>query len=305
MKLVIDGQQVPLETPSEASLLDISLAAGIPHLHVCQGQARCSTCRVRVVEGDDLLTPPTAAESALAAARGFPPSIRLACQCVVRPTASGTLRVQRLVRDYMDVDTLKTADAAGVRELELVILFSDIRGFTSFAEHRLPYDTVHILNRYFHVMGDVVHRHGGVIDKYMGDGLMALFGVAGEPLVDSARQGLLAGLDMLDALGAFNHYLSEIGCQAETLSMGVGLHVGTVVYGDMGHPDKVMRTAIGDPVNVASRLESATKGAGYPLLASEDLCRILEGRLTSAGDMQVALKGKSQPIRAFKVAAVD
>ncbi|CCQ73590.1 adenylate/guanylate cyclase domain-containing protein [Magnetospira sp. QH-2] len=300
MDLYIDGQAIPLLESEGDTLLRLSLAAGIPHQHACGGEARCSTCRVRVLEGADLLAPPTAAERKLAKSLAFPPEIRLACQCRPRVKGKGRVSVQRLIRDTLDAENLLAIDEAGVREMNLVILFSDLRGFTSFAEPLLPYDTVHILNRYFRVMGDAVLNHHGVIDKYMGDGLMALFGVEGEACEQAAENGLRAGLAMLEALESFNGYLVDNGYRGEPLAMGVGIHAGTVVYGDMGHPGQVSRTAIGDPVNVASRLESATKEAGHPILVSEDFKRLLNGRLHSAGELEVALKGKSEPTLASK-----
>ena len=163
------------------TLLEISRMKDIPHASVCGGRARCSTCRVGVEHGLTSLPPATAAEAHTLASIMAPPHVRLACQ--IRP--SQAITVTRLVAPASGDSTRRIAgaDAQGV-ERRLVVLFLDVRGFTEISEKRLPYDVVFILNRLFAEVGDAIRRHGGTIDKYLGDGLMAIFG---------ARDGEAAG----------------------------------------------------------------------------------------------------------------
>src|SRR5262249_46612015 len=139
------------------------------------------------------------------------------------------------------------------REETLAVLFSDIRDFTPFTESHLPYDVVHVLNRYFYHMGEVVFAHGGFIDKYIGDGLMAVFGGGGNAPAGACRQAVRCGLGMLTALAELNLYLGRYVGTA--LEIGIGVHCGAAIVGEIGHPSRMQLTAIGDTVNVASRIE--------------------------------------------------
>jgi adenylate cyclase len=164
------------EGDADLTLLQISLKHGLAHWHECGGNARCSTCRVLISQGLENVLPRNQPEQRLADARGFQPDIRLACQSRL----SGPVSLRRLVNDDKDVAVVRAEDARSTGcERAVAILFSDIRDFTPFAEANMPYDVVHILNRYFLVMGDAVLENGGHIDKYIGDGMMALFGVDG------------------------------------------------------------------------------------------------------------------------------
>ena len=163
--------------PSE-TILQASLRAGIPHTHVCGGKARCSTCRVLILEGLEHCAPRNAREHVLATRLGFDPAIRLACQT----TISGDVALRRLVLDDADVAVTSQLDAGTPpvivgQEQRLAMLFADIRGFTPFAEAMLPYDIIHVLNRYFHHVGQAIRRHGGSINTYMGVVMLAVFWV--------------------------------------------------------------------------------------------------------------------------------
>src|SRR5689334_17876221 len=147
--------------PSE-TILQASLRAAIPHAHACGGHARCSTCRVQVVEGLDFCAPRNERERAMAARLHFSPEIRLACQT----TVSGDVKLRRLVLDAEDIEltaqpTQVEAPAPVGEEMRLAILFADIRGFTPFAERLLPYDVVHVLNRYYYEVGRAITDQGG------------------------------------------------------------------------------------------------------------------------------------------------
>ncbi len=275
-----------IEAPEDRTLLEVARQNGIPHVCACGGHARCSTCRVLVLDGLENLTPRTEPECRLARLKGFEPEVRLACQTRAR----GPVTVRRLVLDEDDVElaVADTPNSTG-REATLAILFSDIRGFTPFAERLLAYDVVHVLNRYFRHTGDAVLRHGGYIDKYIGDGLMALFGLDADDPDGACRHAVRAGLELLAELPGLNRYLGQQF--GTTLAAGVGVHVGSVIVAEVGHPRRRQLTAIGDAVNVASRVESATKEVGAPLLVTADVAARLGEGFTLGRRARVRLRG--------------
>jgi len=280
--ITYDGDNRVVELEPGKSLLDHSLEHGIEHAHVCHGNARCSTCRVLVLEGLEHLPPRNEAEGALADKLGLAREVRLACQS----TAAGPIRVRRLIRDDQDMRLFRGADRA--HERRLAILFADIRNFTPFTERHLPYDVVHILNRYFEAMGGAILRHGGTIDKYLGDGIMALFGVDDASGPECCEEAVTAAGEMLIRLVPFNGYLKRHF--DEEFRVGIGVHYGRAVVGELGHSEYRHRTAIGDAVNTAARVEAATKTTGAPLLVTAAVM----DQLDEAGwtEHTVQLKGK-------------
>jgi adenylate cyclase len=185
-------------------------------------------------------------------------------------------------------------------EKKLAILFSDIRGFTPFAEALPPYDVVHVLNRYFHQMGRVITSFGGIIDNYAGDGLMALFGM--NDSVEAPLQAVKAGLGMLEAVERLGPYLETIYCKS--FQIGIGVHYGEVVVGEIGAENLKRVTAIGDAVNLASRIESANKQAGTRLLISEETYNEVKGRVNVGRTIRISLPGKSGEYTLYEVTAV-
>ncbi|MBI4743511.1 MAG: adenylate/guanylate cyclase domain-containing protein [Actinobacteria bacterium] len=254
-----------IETKENETILEASLRNGIPHAHSCGGNARCSVCRVLILEGLKTCALRNEKEQKVAEHLHFGPEIRLACQT----TVAGDVRLRRLVLDDEDVELTSqlkggTPSPAG-EEKELAILFADIRGFTSFAETLLPYDVVYVLNRYFHEMDQVISCNSGYIDNYMGDGLIALFGV--DDSANAALNAIRAGLGMLKAVKYLKPYLETI--YAKSFQIGIGLHYGEVVLGTVGARNLKKLTAIGDAVNFASRIEALTKNTGTNFLVSE------------------------------------
>jgi adenylate cyclase len=296
ISIVYEGEKVVQEDQPGETILKISRKHGVPHTAACGGNARCSTCRVMVLQGPENLTPPNEREASLAAARGLEGPIRIACQTRVL----GPVTLRRLVHDECDIALAETdmPNSAG-KETSLAVLFSDIRKFTPFVETHLAYDVVHILNHYFLHMGDAVLRHGGYIDKYIGDGMMALFGLDGGGPAQVCEQAVSAALDMIGAMPHLNDYLGRLF--GTTLEIGVGVHFGEVILADMGHPQRMQLTAIGDTVNVASRIEQATKQFGSPLLVSEAVTQLLDGKLCLGRRQRTALKGKSAEHLLFEV----
>jgi adenylate cyclase len=160
----------------------------------------------------------------------------------------------------------------GGRRRHVCIMFSDIRGFTTRSEEMSPEQVIRLLNRYFDEMTATVHAHGGTVDKFIGDGMMAFFG-APKPAANPCRQALDAAADMLARLQALNARLEAEG--TAPIRIGIGLCVGEAVIGHVGSESRHEYTAIGDVVNVASRLEGLTKDLGYPLVCAAPVAKAL------------------------------
>ena len=246
-----DGHEVAIEPG--LSVLDASRLAGIPHASICGGRGRCSTCRVRIAAGTSDLPAAGEAELKVLARVGAPNSVRLACQ--LRPVAD--VAVVPLLPSNVSLQSGgPQPNYLQGSEREIAVLFADLRSFTQFAEAKLPYDVVFALNQYFRGMGQAVEAAGGQLDKFIGDGVMALFGVE-SGLEQGCRQALAAVAGMAQALEDLNHQLRHD--LDEPLRMGIGVHAGAAIVGEMGYGRATSVTAIGDIVNTASRLEAMTK----------------------------------------------
>ena len=279
------------------SVLEASRAAGIPHASVCGGRGRCSTCRIRVGEGAEHLPPPAPDEARVLARIGAAiGTVRLACQ--LRPDHDLTL-IPLLPATAGPHDVrLQVNPGQGV-EREIAVLFADLRAFTRMAEGRLPYDVVFVLNQYFKAMGQAIEGAGGRVDKFIGDGIMALFGIDLETEV-ACRRALTGARAMADALARLNQEL-EHDLRAP-LQMGIGLHVGPVILGEMGFGRAAALTAIGDTVNVASRLEALTKEVGVQLVVSARLAERAGVDLAAFELREIEIRGRRRPLRVRLVA---
>lgn len=276
--------------PVGPTLLEVSRTNRVPHAAVCGGRARCSTCRVRIDRTARDLPAMTQAEEATLKRIHADVGVRLACQ--LRPR--GDLDVTRLVKppDARRQSFAAGDEGAGV-ERTLAVLFLDIRGFTSLSETRLPYDTVFLLNRFFGEVGGALSASGGWIDKYLGDGLMALFGL-NQSTESACRAALDAAMRIDAVLDRLNRELgSEI---ASPLKIGIGLHVGPLVLGRIGHGASAATTVIGPVVNVASRLEALTKEHGVQIIASAALAERAGLALDAFPSTSVTVRGTSEPV---------
>ncbi|MBA3608253.1 MAG: adenylate/guanylate cyclase domain-containing protein, partial [Chthoniobacterales bacterium] len=183
----------------------------------------------------------------------------------------------------------------GGEEKKVTVLFSDLRNFTPLSEALEPAELLEMLNAYLTAMSQIVDAHGGVIDKYVGDALMALFGAPLE-MPDQATRACANALEMRTALAELNERVFRL--KGFTLGFGVGIHTGTVVAGNVGSPERYNYTVIGDAVNVASRLQSLTRNPEYDtdIIVSDASLRESTQRFRTRRLGEVAVKGKQQPV---------
>jgi adenylate cyclase len=268
------------------SVLEASRMAGIPHASVCGGRGRCSTCRIRI-EGPKEEIPPAASEEVKVLRRvGAAPDVRLACQ--LRP--HGDLRVTPLLPATAQArDGFRRPGYLQGAEREIAILFADLRSFTQLSEQKLPYDLVFLLNRYFAEMGHAVEAAGGRIDKFIGDGVMALFGLD-TGVEAGCREALVAAKNMAERMESLNRAL--VHDISEPLRIGIGIHTGPAIVGEMGYGTAVSITAVGDSVNTASRIESLTKTYACQLVISEAVVLRAGIDLGAAPRHEIEIRGR-------------
>ena len=291
-KVTYFQEGVTAEASPGQTLLEVSIERRIPHLQQCGGNARCTTCRVQVLDGLFNLSPPNPVEQGVATQRGWDAFTRLACQSRVQ----GDVVIRRLLTDASEVVALDLDELAGRalgagEELDLAVLFSDIRDFTTYSEQNLPHDVVHMLNRYFTAAVEPVLTNNGFIDKYIGDGLLAVFGVRDKTPEQICKNAVRAALGMLAAAERLSVAFAHEFCVP--LRIGIGVHFGPAILGRIGHPKKRQLTVIGDTVNTASRIESMTKPMGVSLLLSDAIVSRLPGMLKLGPPKEVLLKGKA------------
>ena len=275
----------------DSTILEATLDAKINHIHVCGGNARCTTCRVYIMEGLNNCQPRNEKEKQLAEKLGFPQDIRLACQTRIR----GDITIRRPVVDDLDKKIIlkQFGNAPGTRlgqEKDLAILFTDIVNYTQFAEAFPAYDVVHVLNRYYQSMNEIIVQHQGIISDVAGDGILALFGVTEEnknPVLDAINTVRAMNISLIQ----FNEYLNQM--YHRSFEIRAGINFGKVIVGnfDTGMMKKI--SAIGDAVNLASRIETVNKDFGTQLLISQSANDKIEGLVETHKMSQSRLKGKS------------
>ncbi|MEP4077750.1 adenylate/guanylate cyclase domain-containing protein [Haloferula sp.] len=285
-------EAAPLQT-----VYQVAMSNGIAHIAECGGKAKCTTCRVMILEGLENCLPRNTPEREMAQLKGFAPEVRLACQTRV----VGPVRCRRLVLDKADASEAHEGgvNSAG-REIPLAVMFADIRGFTKLSGEHLPYDIVHALNRYFRIVCEEIDQREGYIDKYIGDGLMVLFGLSSDRKVHPCVDAVHAAVAMQRRMPELNEYLLN-HLQME-FSIGVGIHFGPVVVGELGFPPKKQFTAIGDVVNVSARIEVQCKKLGTGILVSETVREFLTDDEFSIGPpIEVSLAGKEAAVLVHSV----
>lgn len=292
-----------IKVQEHESILDAALRAGIPHYHVCGGHARCSTCRILVVDGGANLSSPNEKETALKDRLELPDNIRLACQTYV---LTEPVTINRIVRDSSDVeiyleDSIRRKKQQIGQESELALLFMDIRDFTPFMEKNLPFDVIHVISKLFHAIKLTLKEHGGRIIETAGDGLYAVFGLDHNE-GNYIKSSVAASFAIHKTTEIFNQtYLLPFF--THEFEIGIGLHAGKVIYGsfDVDQPEQL--AVMGFAVNVAARLQSATKEYNNSFIASETIVKELDGDFCEHCKVDVNLKGVSNPVPIYLMGA--
>jgi adenylate cyclase len=179
---------------------------------------------------------------------------------------------------------------------KITVLFADIRGFTSMSERENPERVVRLLNRYFTEMSEIIFAHGGTLDKYIGDGLMALFG-APTATPDDASNAVKAAVAMQRKVNTLNGELVADGLLPVTV--GIGLHTGEAVVGYIGSEKRSEYTAIGDTVNLAARLEATAKGG--QILLSEATAAAIGDAFPLVAREPIKVRNRTQPVSLFEL----
>ncbi|MEO9022698.1 MAG: adenylate/guanylate cyclase domain-containing protein [Ginsengibacter sp.] len=293
------GEKI-IEINDGQTILDASLKSGIPHYHECGGMAKCSTCRVLVLAGENSLTPANDKELRLKKIVGFGDNIRLACQTKV---TGDNVIVRRIIRDETDASIYShlhkentTFQEVG-EEKQLGLFFIDIRNFTPFMEKNLSFDVIHIVSRLFQIFKNAIEMHKGKIIETAGDGLYAVFGFE-EAFHDAVNSAVESGIQILNDLKVFNKTYAESYFH-HLFEVGIGIHAGTVIVGNIGLGISNNLTVMGLPVNVAARLQEATREVNNSFLISEYVHSFIPSPSPNLQSIDIRLKGVSDPLKVF------
>ncbi len=280
--------------PRGTTLLEASRLAGISHASVCGGKGRCTTCRVKVVSGLSSAPSPNVHESNVISKLGLDEDVRLACQ--LRPNQNISI-IPLLSPETTKVKTRSPVGLSG-KEKETVVVFIDLRDFTKLSETKLPYDVVYILNKYYTVCGEIIERYNGRLDKFIGDGIMAIFDGSKELNVN-CKNSLKAAHEISYGIKNLNKQMKSDF--SEELRFGIGIHVGNTIVGMMGYGDAVTETAVGDNVNIASRLEELNKKYGSELVVSKDILEGAKIDLKQFESEKIKIRGRNNELEIFNL----
>jgi adenylate cyclase len=287
-----------VRVPKGLSVLEASLRNNVPHASVCGGRARCSTCRIRVIGDCSSLPAPSKREAFVLnrVGAGADPAIRLACQ--LRPNTD--LSFFQIFMPHVTAASLRKAGSVRIgQERYLVSMFVDMRGSTTLAEHRLPFDTVFIVNRFLSAVSQAVIECGGQPNQFVGDGELALFGLTANPQT-ACRQALQAAALIATNIDELNQSLSHD--LFEPIRFGIGIHGGEVIIGDIGYRDQQVFTALGDAVNVAARLQDMTKGLECEVILSDQVRKTAGLPVDVLPERNLPIRGRVEPIIVCAVA---
>lgn len=290
-----------VESRTGATLLEISRANAVPHPSICGGRGRCGTCRVLVLSGLDNLPKPGPIELKTLERISAPPRVRLACN--IWP--ADDLAVQILLPITTRGGALDWEEEAykwGV-DREVTVLFVDIRAFTALTQKQLPSELVVVLNRVIEEMTQAVEARGGRVGMFLGDGLMAIFGL-GQPRDQGSKAAIRAALDMLKSAKSMNEEFSAL--LPLPLRLGIGIHSGKAVIARIGDADRgYMTTALGETVSIAGRLEAATKELLADCLISEESIKASGLPISGSALKELHVKERSEPVKVHALRDVE
>ena len=256
-----------IRVPKGLTVLEASYRHHVPHANVCGGKGRCSTCRIRIVSDRSGVPPPSAREAFVLDRVGASadPAVRLACQ--LRP--SRDITIIPLLPPQVGTSFVHGKHRVHPGEERYIVsMFVDMRGSTQMAADQLPFDTVFIVNRFLGSISQAVMRAGGNVNQYLGDGLLALFGVDTDRK-SACRQALNAAAMVAENVEHLNRQLAE--AEGNVIRFGIGINGGEVILGDIGYGENIAFTALGDAVNVAARLQDMSKELACEVVISEEV----------------------------------
>ncbi len=194
----------------------------------------------------------------------------------------------------------------GGEALRVTVLFADIRNFTRISERLSPHEVVELLNNYFTRVCEPILEQGGSVDKFIGDAVMAVFG-SPAPLPDHARRGLSAALAMAEMAREFRPWMEQrfAGRGLPEFSIGIGVHTGEAVVGNIGSPKRLEFTSIGDTVNISSRLEGLTKELGWAIVASRNVVEAAGPGVVTGRRETLQVKGREEAVEVLEVLGLD
>ena len=285
------GNGRTVRVPKGLSVLEASLRNDVPHASVCGGRARCSTCRIRIIGDCSALPEPSQREAFVLGRVGTSdPSIRLACQ--LRPSSDLSF-FQLFLPHTMSANAHASNPTRIGQERYLVSMFVDMRGSTKLAEKRLPFDTVFIVNRFLGAVSLAVIESGGQPNQFVGDGMLALFGLS-VSRAEACRQALRAASMIAINVDELNKFLEHD--LREPIRFGIGIHGGEVIVGDIGYRDHMVFTALGDAVNVAARLQDMTKALSCEVVVSDEVRATAGLAADVLPQQEVAIRGRNEPM---------
>lgn len=298
IKITLVGEKT-IKAKTGQTLLEASLNAGIPHLHACGGKARCSTCRVLVLDGQDKLMPPNAKEKELISTINLPHTVRLACQTKIN---EGPVKLERILKDKSEIASFIDIPKDHPEQFKikplgkekfLTLFFLDIRNFTPFIESNLPFDVIFFIRKLFSLFQTVISGYNGEIIETAGDELYAVFGKDCSRK-KAANGAIKAGKEILNELEKFNKtYYHIINNKFE---IGIGIHAGKTIVGEISLGNQKKTTVMGLAVNIASRIQGKTKELNNSLLVSNKV--IKEAAYPSGAKVkEVRLQGISDLMR--------
>jgi adenylate cyclase len=293
------GRRIALTYPDRTvsvplgwSVLEASRAHAIAHLSLCGGRARCSTCRVRVAGDAASCPPPSHAEQRTLDRIGAAADVRLGCQ--LRPIAD--IRVTPLLSAQ---DGPQRPGKAGT-ELDVAILFVDLRRWTTLSQQHLPHDLAYVLEQFFEIAGTGVRSEGGLPNQFVGDSVMAIFGLGTDPAT-ACRQALRAAQVIEAGMQAGNDRLMrDFG---QRLEFGIGIHAGRAAVGEVGWQDTRTFTAVGDVVNTAARLQELCKAFDVRLVASERVLELAQVDTATFSRQTLVIRGRRDELGLYPIAS--
>jgi adenylate cyclase len=245
------GRVMPVA--SGATVLETLRENGVSHASLCGGRARCTTCRVLVTRGLDMLSAPSRLEVRALARIGARPGMRLACQ--VCPTADLSI-MPLLAADASASDGTIHAGLEGNERL-VTVLFVELQDSAALGESKLPFDLLYILNQFFSEMNRALHSTNGRYAHFTGDGFVALYGLDANDPADGVREALHGSREMLARIDQLNSRLK--GDLPRPLRIGIGIHYGEAIVGSIGPPASQTLSAIGETMNICARLKGLTR----------------------------------------------